>query len=303
MKIADHARGHWPKIIGSLLGETYTSQRKHCGCPKDGDSGKGTPRYRFSDVHGTGNFFCHCSEGKKDGFDLLMCAKGYDFKSAVRDVEAVIGECPKDDVPVKRQLTYAERLRQRVTKIQASAYLSSRGLEVAPGLDWIKSISYVDADKKKLGDFPAMMAPIFKGEKFLSYHVTYLKNGRKVEFTPARKILPGPALAGGSVPLYPAAETMGVGEGIETCIAAKMMTDIPTWAALNTALLKSWEPPAIARKVYIFADNDSHFAGHAAAYQLAHRLMQKGLEVVVEIPSVKDSDWNDALMSMEGIAA
>jgi len=305
MKIGDHAHGQWPKIIGRLLGEEYIDQRKHKPCPKDGDCGKGTPPYRFSDRHGTGNYFCRCSDGKEDGFALLMCVRGYDFKTAVKDVESVIGPCPKDDEPsAPRKPTFAERLRSRVVKAKASAYLASRGLEVAPGLDWMTALSYVDEDGKKVGEFPAMLAPVMRGGKFLTYHVTYLNGGRKLDVRAPRKILPAESsLPGASVPLYEAAEVMGVAEGVETAIAAKMMSGVPTWAALNTALLQSWEPPEIARKVFIFADNDANYAGQAAAYRLAHRLVKKGLEVVVEVPGVIDSDWNDALLSMSKMVA
>lgn len=305
MKIADHARGQWPKIISRLLGEQYVDPRKHKACPKDGECGKGTPRYRFSDKHGTGNYFCHCSDGKQDGFALLMCVRGYTFKDAVKDVESVVGPCPKDDQPnAPRQPTFAERLRSRVMKAKSSAYLASRGLEIAPGLDWMRSLSYVDDDGNKVGEFAAMLAPVMRKGRFLTYHVTYLKSGKKLDVRAPRKILPADAsLNGASVPLYEPAEVMGVAEGIETAIAAKMMTGRPTWAALNTSLLKSWEPPEVAKKVYIFADNDQNYAGHAAAYQLAHRLTLKGVEAVVELPATKDTDWNDVLIALNQRAA
>lgn len=306
MKISDHARGRWPEIISKTVGEQYTNTRKHQGCPGSGDCGKGTPRYRFSDKHGTGNYFCQCSDGTKDGFALLMCARGYDFKSAVQDVEAVIGPCPKDEVPTSRTtstLSFAERIRQRAGKIDRSLYLASRGLEIAPGLDWIKALSYVDESGQKVGEFAAMLAPIVRDGKFLSYHVTYLQGGRKAPLSPCRKILPGPPLNGGACPLYPAAEEMGIAEGVETAIAAKLIFDIPVWAALNTSLLKSWEPPTGVRKVTVFADNDKHYAGHAAAYALAHRLATKGIETSVEVPPEVGEDWNDRWLKLNRSAA
>lgn len=305
MKIRDHARGHWPQIIGQILDEKFTNKRKHQGCPGTGECGKGTPRFRFSDRNGTGNFFCHCSDGKADGFDLLMCARGYDFASACRDVESVIGTCPRDEETMtkKAEKTFAESLRERVCKTSSSAYLASRGLEVAPGLDWVKSIPYLDENSAKVGDFPAMLAPIVRGEKFLTYHVTYLQDGRKAPVDPCRKILPGPQNNGGSCPLYPAAEAMGIAEGVETAIAAKMIFGMPVWAALNTSLLAAWEPPSMVKRVTIFGDNDANYAGHAAAYQLAHRLARKGLQVEIAIAPEVGQDWNDVLISNRALAA
>lgn len=296
MKVKDFAHGQWPKIIGQLVGEQYTNPRKHLACPGTGDAGKGTPRFRFADKFGNGNFFCHCSDGEKDGFDLLMCVNGYDFKSAKRDVESLIGECPKDDSYVAQGKTFAEQMRTKAVSTKTSAYLASRGLEVAPGLEWIKEIPYHDEDGKSIGLYAAMAAPIMRDGKFLTYHITYLSNGSKADVPIVRKILSGPANSGASCPLYEAAEAMGVAEGVETAIAAKMIFCLPVWAALNTALMAAWEPPAIAKRVTIFGDNDANYAGHAAAYQLAHRLVKKGLEVEIQIPPTVGHDWNNVLM-------
>lgn len=303
MKIADHAAGKWPQIISSLIGPEYVNARKHLPCPCTGEKGKGTPRFRFSDKYGNGNYFCECSDGKKSGFDLVMCAKSCDFRAACEKVESIIGPCPKDDIPVKVEKTFAERIRERARKTKASNYLASRGLEVAPGLDWIKALSYVDSDGKKVGEFAAMLAPIVRAGKFITYHVTYLEGGKKANLEPNRKIMPAnTATNGGACPLYESAEKMGIAEGVETAIAAKLLSGLPTWAALNTALLKSWEPPANVRDVTIFADNDSNYAGQAAAYALAHRLAAKGIAAKVELPGSPDTDWNDVLLQMRSAA-
>lgn len=303
MKISEHARTHWPRIIGEVIGEKFTNKRTHQACPSTGECGKGTKRYRFSDKHGNGNFFCHCSDGKADGFDLLQCVKGYDFASAVRDVESVIGPCPRDKVKEVVEMTMAERMREKACKIQRSEYLAGRGLEVAPGLDWVKEMPYTDEGDKVARLFPAMCAPIMRGDKFLTYHVTFLHGGKKADVKTPRKILPGPGNSGGSCPLYPAAAEMGIAEGIETAIAAKKIFGVPVWAALNTALLAAWEPPAIAKRIIIFGDNDSNYAGHAAVYKLAHRLKNAGLDVEIQIAPEVDSDWNDVLLKRPSLAA
>lgn len=305
MKISEHARGHWPQIVGAILGEDYANKRKHLGCPATGECGKGTARFRFSDKFGNGNFFCHCSDGKAGGFKLLMCARGYDFASACRDVESVIGPCPKDESDVTQPVekTFAEKLRGQACKTLNSAYLASRGLEVAPGLDWIKSLTYIDGSKAKIGEFPAMLAPIVRGGKFLTYHATYLQDGRKAPVDPCRKILPGEPNSGGACPLYPASEWMGIAEGVETAIAAKMIFGIPVWAALNTSLLAAWEPPAGVKRVSVFGDNDANYAGHAAAYALAHKLVKKGIEVEIQMAPEPGQDWNDVLLANRSLAA
>ena len=72
------------------------------------------------------------------------------------------------------------------------------------------------------------------------------------------------------------------------------------WQVSQTALgfvklMTKWQPPATARNVIVFADNDGNFAGQHAAYSLAHRLHTEGYRVEVRIPDLEDTDWNDML--------
>ena len=231
---------------------------------------------------------------------LLQHLKGVDFRGAAEIIESVIGKDPNWK-PEPKTETYAEQLRKVARHAKRSRYLESRGLEMAPGLQFAEGVEYRDGDEV-LGHYAAMLAPVTRAGTFLTYHVTYLQDGHKAAVPTPRKILPGPSNRGASIALYPPAETMGVAEGIETAIAAKMIHGMPVWAALNTSLLKSWQPPAIAKCVHIFADNDSHFAGHAAAFELAHRLVLAGLVVHVRIPSEPDTDWNDCLLSARAVA-
>lgn len=291
MSLREHARGRWPLIVSEILGEVYANTRKHHACPGTCD---GKKRFRLSDKTGTGNFFCHCSEGESDGFDLMMCAKGITFAEAAREVERVIGKssAPAD---VKKQ-TRAERLRNETISTRRSAYLESRGLEVPPGLEWHRSLDYFDGDGKKVGAFPAMLAPVYRGNTWLTYHATWLQDGAKAPVDPARKILPGPPATGGACPLYRPAPVMGIAEGVETAIAAKMISGIPVWAALNTALMAAFEPPEIVERLVIYADHDENYAGHAAAYRLAHRMVLRGIKVEIEMPDHVGQDWNDVIL-------
>lgn len=303
-RIREHAKGHWPRIIAHWLGDQAADTRKHGPCPGTGD---GTDRYRFSDVYGGGQYFCSCSDGSKDGIQLLECALGTDFKGACQAVEAVIGPAPKDDEAAERKPTLAEQIRGRTERTSRSRYLAGRGLEVAPALEWIRSLPYYDGDGNKVGDWPAMLAPIMRGDQWLTYHATYLEAGDKAPVTPARKILPAnQPLRGAACPLYPlgrsyregtgACRTLGIAEGTETAIAAKMLDGIATHAALNTSLLKHWQPPAGVDSVVIYGDRDANYAGQAAAYALAHSLDGKGYGVTVRFPS-QVGDFNDELLA------
>lgn len=297
-KLREKAKGRWPEIITALLGGEYADTRKHQPCPK----GDGKDRYRFSDINGGGQYFCACSDGGEDGFALLQCVNGWDFKRAAEAVEFVIGETGDRE---EKPETWASKLRRETVKTKRSAYLSRRGLTVAPGLDWHKALAYFDADGAKAGEYPAMLAPVTRGGKFLTYHATYLHAGGKAPVEKPRKILPANgSLRGGGVALYPPEDgCIGVAEGIETAIAAKILSGTPTHAALNTALLKSWEPPPGVERVTIFGDNDSNYAGQAAAYALAHRLKGQDYEVGVRLPDTPDHDFNDMLIEIKEAAA
>lgn len=284
----DWTNGRWGEIVSALLGDQWSNTRKHHACPQVSGS---TDCYRFSDKGGNGSYFCRCSEGEKGGFDLLQCRLGVDFMGAVRAVEGVIGPCPKDGAKPAPTASYAMQLLREGERSNRSRYLESRGLIVPPGLLFHRAAQY-RKDGEVVATYPAIVAPITRDGATITAHVTYLQDGKKAPITPCRKILPGPSTSGGAVELWPAAEVMGVAEGIETAIAAAMIHQLPVWAALNTALMKSFTPPAMCKRLLIFADNDANFAGHAAAYALAHRMYGR-TDVDVLMPDA--GDWNDVL--------
>ena len=94
--------------------------------------------------------------------------------------------------------------------------------------------------------------------------------------------------------LPPPAAKMGIAEGIETALAASILFGMPVWAALNANRLAAWEPPAEAREVVIFADNDESFTGQLAAFDLEARIAAK-VRTTIETPVDTGSDWNDVL--------
>jgi putative DNA primase/helicase len=106
---------------------------------------------------------------------------------------------------------------------------------------------------------------------------------------------------GASVRLFPPAEQMGVAEGLETALSASILYNAPVWSTLTEGLMSEWQPPTVAKLIFIFADNDASFAGQAAAYTLAKRLKHKGLDVMVEMPPRVGEDWNDILMKQKGL--
>lgn len=296
MKTIEAAKGKWKQILTTFGIDGHALDGRHHACPC---TGEGEDRFRFANREGSGSYFCACSDGSKGGIGLLECKTGRAFKDLAGEIDALIGNSHER---IERVQTYAERLREIAKPSQRSGYLASRGLEVAPGLLFAKGVEYRD-DGEVVGKFDAMLAPITRAGRFQTLHVTYIDNRAKAAVRCPRKVLPGGQLAGGGVELYPAAEVMGVAEGVETAIAAHMLSGLPVHAALNTDMLAKWDAPAEAKAVTIFADNDRNFAGHKGAYALAHRLVLKGVLVTVQFPPEVDTDWNDVLLSQARQAA
>jgi len=145
------------------------------------------------------------------------------------------------------------------------------------------------------GEHPALVAMMrYPSGKCASLHRTFLtSDGHKAAVDPVRKIMPGFPLAGSCVRLGPIQERIGVAEGIETAICAGKRFGLPVWAAISANGMAVWEPPEGVREVVVFGDSDRSFTGQAAAYQLAKRLRNMGIEADVRIPDGVDIDWAD----------
>jgi hypothetical protein len=101
--------------------------------------------------------------------------------------------------------------------------------------------------------------------------------------------------AGGAVRLVPAAETLLIGEGIETCLAAIQATAEPAWAALSTSGLVALALPPIVRTVVTLADHDANRAGERAARAAAARWLAEGRVVKIAMPPEPGTDMADVL--------
>lgn len=312
MKTTEAVVGNWPHVLPKLGIDSCYLTGKHTSCPI---CKNGKDKFRFDDKDGNGTFYCNdCGAG--GGFKLLELMHGWDFKTSAKEIDRVIGTVSSraidtsDDTEKRRNRL--NRLRSRVATYDKSDdvidYLKNRGVDIGtisqitPCLGFVSEMDYWQ-DGKLMSKLPAMVAAITKSGKPISYHVTYLENGKKANVDTVRKILPPVrSITGGAVQLFKPTNILGIAEGIETAISACQLFRVPTWAAINANNLASFEIPEYLSELHIFGDNDESLTGQKAAYELGFRATRKGLNVHIHIPDVVNTDWNDVLNSGVGEA-
>src|SRR5262249_42275800 len=144
---------------------------------------------------------------------------------------------------------------------------------------------------------PAMIARIDNVDgELIGLHRTFLRpdGWGKAEIELQKAMLGG--AAGGAVRLAPAVETLLVGEGVETCLAAMQATELPAWAALSTSGMMALQLPPEVPHVVILADNDHNGAGLHAARVAAQRWVAEGRRVRIAMPPEPGTDMADLLV-------
>ena len=163
-----------------------------------------------------------------------------------------------------RQTAVAQRIwdaSHNTRRSPVAAYLAGRGITVNPP----PSLRSAPALRRRDGtDGPAMIARIDNiAGQLIGISRTWLIRDDCGIWRRRDRAMLGCA-AGGAVRLAPADETLMVGEGIETALAAMQATEMPAWAALSTSGMRALLLPREVRHVVILADNDANGAGRRA---------------------------------------
>jgi putative DNA primase/helicase len=296
----DAARGKWQDIIARVGGiDPKYLNGKHHRCPV---TGEGENRFRFSNKDGRGNYFCACNpDGKGDGFDLLKCARGLEFKDALCEVERAIGMAKEDVVKkAKSDAKITSDLKSVASTFATNAahvdrYLASRGL-ARPNTLRQAFTGYGLSGKR----YDAMVGIIHNPHGApVSMHLTYLGAGQKAPIEPNRVVMtPKGSIKGAAIRLYPILDgELAIAEGIESALSVANITSGPAWAVISANGMREFEPPPEVRRLRIYADADHNFTGQAAAFHLANRLaLRRDIIVDVVLPKDRGTDANDVLL-------
>jgi putative DNA primase/helicase len=295
----------------------------------------GNDRFTYDNLRGRGDWVCRkCNGGDRkagDGFELICKSAGITFRELMLELD---GGLPAG-VPAQRHSGSApgpgrkadpawalKRLDSMWANAAASGcddlaarYLRARvpGLEMEPSSALRLAMLEYRHDKKVIGQWPGILARFTLPDGRLgTLHRTFLDRSRPAKasiVTNDGEILPSKMndvtankLNGGAVRLMePVNGEIGVGEGLETVLAAHMLFGVPVWYCLNRVLLSDFVVPEGLgiRVVHIFADFDAidpktrKSPGVDAALALAKRLRADGYTAVVHRPKVRETDFAD----------
>ena len=308
-RTVEAAKGKWRGILMELGIPDKMLVNKHGPCPLCA----GTDRFRFDNKQGSGSWFCNnCGSG--DGIELAQRYLERDFRDTANMIDRLTGNLKPDPVSnVTSDMSHEDRrtmLRETYALTEpmiggdlAHVYFQSRGINPTSGFP--SALRFAERLKDGEGGLrPCILAMVVDIlGKPVSMHRTFLKDDGtgKAEMASPRKMMPGTLPDGACVRLTDNAipRHIGIAEGIETALAARILYGIPTWAALNTAGMKKWKAPRGIDQVTVYADNDRKFGGQAAAYELAHKIAVQGLKVDVMVSPYDGTDFNDVLMKVE----
>src|SRR5690606_34997219 len=205
--------------------------------------------------------------------DLIRESGGLDFLAALETVEAWAGldsgagHCVQKVRPAEltaRRLEQEAREQQdldrRIEEARAIwrgsvpadgtlvvTYLRARGITTRPPA----SLRFHGALPYQKGMLlPCMVAAVQAPDrKITAVHRTFLRldgRGKAGVSTPKKALGP---IGRGAVRLAPAAEMLGIAEGIETGLSAMEITGIPVWCALGSAIHRLDLPPQVRQVV------------------------------------------------------
>jgi putative DNA primase/helicase len=176
----------------------------------------------------------------------------------------------------------------------AETYLLGRGLN--PKLANPDALRFLPATNRYPPTLVSVVTAFTDASRVLSLQFTPIQaDGGRGQ----RTFLRGTRVAAGVVRLVDDAaviDRLGVGEGIETCLAVMTAMHraervvLPVWSALSVHNLASLPVLPGIEAITVYGDADVGGLGQKAAYTIARRWAEAGREARVALPPV--NDWN-----------
>lgn len=334
-------------VIAPQLSVAVDKIGQHVSCPRHGGV-NGDAFRLFKDFRQTGGATCNSCGYFSDGFKLLQWLYGWGFGEVIRAVGDVVGvrhyrdnmDAPVrskiDLVPAPPKKTPEEVAREDDQKARrmaeawhgsvsimdpiaepARAYLRKRGITHAVGpLDDLRfhpGMTYFE-NKVKLGDFPVLLSLLRQpnGNPTTLQRIFLTEQGEKAPVDAPKKVMPLRStvmFAGSAVRLdHAIGSVLCVTEGVETGMAWRAMTGLPTWATCVAGLMEEVVIPESVQIVIACGDLDPAKGGAdvgrgtSAAAKLVARVRESGRKAAAIFPpfslpegAVKGVDWNDVL--------
>ncbi len=263
---------------------------RHIDCPIC----EGKKKFRLNEYNGRAAYICVCSSG--GALDLIGQCTGMDFKDVAAEIDKKYGNVRDEDfVAEPKNNTFDFGSLNAAKETQVEKYLNSRDIMRMPTNCMRIECNVWHSDLGR--HFDVMCCAALNHRNELAYiHRTFLENGKKINSDSAKKIETVVKSDNVAVKLFPNSSHLGVSEGIESALSAAQVYKVNTWALLNTAFMKKFRAPIGVKTLTVYADNDCHGAGLAAAFECANKnLMCKNdvSRVIVKWP--QKGDFNDHL--------
>jgi putative DNA primase/helicase len=212
-------------------------------------------------------------------------------RSAIRSAEKSIKRA-RDQAEIQRLYDESVPIADTIAEI----YLTdSRGLR-PPQTDDLRFHPSVSYWSKEEGGWtlPAMLGVVRDAsDTIMALHQTYLKpdGSGKAEIQKPKKFLG--STKGGVIKIISmtADGELGIAEGIETAIAAYMLSGLPVWSGLSDSGMANFPFPEGLRHLHSFADAGR--AGEAAAQKLRARCIAAGIRFTIHRPLYGDDFADD----------
>ena len=249
----------------------------------------------------------------REGVTLIHCFAGCEQSAVIDALKArglwANGDASRDRIITPERVKAANEQRERedaeraatVSRIWneasdpagtiAEEYLAARKLHLPPELRVFVLRFHAECPWES-GAVPCLIAAFraIDGDKLTAVHRVRLD--QRERWPKAERKMLGTVL-GSAVKLDPAGDRLAIGEGIETCMAARQLGLRPVWALGSAGGIENLAPVEGVEELTILGENDNG-TNRNAAEECRENWKQR--RVLLTIPRRGFKDFNDVLM-------